>query len=495
MKDYIGLVVAVENYHNSQTLSQVSFALNDATGFIDSLVKLGCEKEKIEFLPDNLATKTTITEKIREIARNAQPNETIIFYFAGHGFLHNGKNLITCVDTSSTALLNTTIDINKLLGELDKSKSNKVIAFLDCCHSGLEFSAHERSPISDFATDALKYEYKDAEHLIVFASCKSNEKSHADLERKHGVWSYYLIQALTGEAKGIYDDAVLFSDKLQKYLADRTYERVKKITTEKKNQTPVKFGKESLDKFIVADLSKIFLEKEIKASSDGIRFERATIINSEEDLVKNLPGFELNHKVPKQIDSYHEGWIKKIASDLIVSELNDVARTLKARLKYKRKDIEEPVIEDGVGQLNTADFDYVVSIAQSSEKADRYVLTRSIENFKNSDILNNTEFNEIFSDTFDELELRLKKRLDVAAVIDKIEEIDNDELISVDYDHTNTSICIVKIKGLNGHIELTETTLSLKMKKKHSPKNLVLSCQNAYESIGQHGVQKMLGTA
>jgi len=493
MENYIGLIIAVENYHDAKNLNKVKFALDDATAFFDSLIKLGCNKSKLQYLPDNLATKTTIKEKIKEISQYATASDTIVFYYAGHGFYHNGKNLISCVDTSLTSLPTTTISIHFILSAFEKSKSNKVIAFLDCCHSGIEFSEIERSPVNEFSTDDLKYEYANAEHLAVFASCKSNEKSQADINRKHGVWSYYLIEALSGKAKGIYDGAILFSDKLQKYLADNTFQRVKMITPEKKNQTPVKYGKETKEKFIVADLTKVFVEKEIKASVKGIKFEKATILSSEDDWVSNLPGFKPNHKPPKEISSYHDGWIKSIATELIEEELNNIAKELRLKLKYKRKDIEEPVIENGAGQLSTVDFDYVIIIEQSKEKADKFILTRSIENFKNSDILNNPDFNKIFKHTFDELELRLSRKLNVESVIDKIEEIDNEELISVDYEQTDTTNCIITIKGFDGQIVLTENTFTIQMNQKESPQNLVLSCQGAYQAIGQQGVQKMLG--
>lgn len=493
MENYIVLIIAVENYHNPQNLRQVKFALNDASEIIESLVKLGCDKSKIEYLHDNLATKTTITEKIKEIARNAMHSETIVFYYAGHGFLHNGKNLISCVDTSLNNLPSTTVELSMILNALDDSKSNKVIAFLDCCHSGIEFSENERSPISNITTDTLKYEYKDAEHLIVFASCKSNERSQADIERKHGVWSYFLIQALSGKAKSIYDGAILFSDKLQKYLAENTYNRVKMITPEKKNQTPVKFGKETTEKFIVADLSILFAENEIKPNAEGIKFEKATILASEEDFVRNLPGFLPDYKAPKQIDSYHESWIKKIATKLIENELNDIAKILKQKLKYKRKDIQEPLVNDGTGQLSTMDFDYKIKVTQSQDKAGKFILTRSIENFKNSDILNNPVFNKIFSETFNKLELRVNKRLSVANVIDKIEEIENEEFIRVEYELTDVTNCRIIIKDFAGQFVLTETTLSIQMIRKDSPQNLVLSFQGAYQSMGQLGVQKLLG--
>jgi hypothetical protein len=492
MENYIGLIVAVENYHDKTNLNKVLFAKNDADEFIESLVNLGCDKDKLYYLPDSLATKTTIDEKIKEISQYASPTDTIIFYYAGHGFYHNGKNLISCVDTSLKSLETTTVNVNSILATLDKSKSNKVIAFLDCCHSGIEFSECERSPVSNFSTDDLKYEYNNAEHLTVFASCKSDERSQADTERKHGVWSYFLIQALSGKAIEIYDGGILFSDKLQKYLADNTFQRVKKITPEKKNQTPIKFGKETTEKFIVADLSKIFAEKEIKKSAEEIRFERVTILTIEDGWVKNLPGFKSNHKAPKEISSYHDNWIKTISKELIEEELNEIAQELKKQLKYKRKDIEEPIIDDGAGQLSTIDFDYVITVNQSQESADAYVITRSIENFKNSDILNNPEFNELFNNEFDELELLLNKKLNVENVIDKIEDIDNEEFISVRYDRTDTSNCSIKIKGFDGRIIITETSFKIQLNKKSSPQKLIISCQGAYQKLGQQGVQKML---
>lgn len=492
MNNYLALIVAVENYHDKKHLPEVSYALNDAVAFRDTLIKLGCKNDNIEYLTDHLATKTSISEKLKNLSQYATPTDTIIIYYAGHGFYHSGKNLISCVDTLLSSLTSTTISLDAILSPLEKSKSKKIIVFLDCCHSGIEFSETERSPVTDFNIDDLKYEYKDSEHLIVFASCKSEEKSQADSEREHGVWSYYLIQALNGKADNIYDGPLLFSHKLQKYLAEKTSHRVKMITTDKKNQTPIKYGKESLDKFIVADLTKIFELKKIKTKTETIKFERATILSIENDWVKLLPGFKPNHKLPKEIDDYHDNWIKSISKELIEDELNEMANIFRQKLGYKRKDILDPKVESGFGQLVTLDFDYSIYITQSETRADKYTITRSIENFKNGDILKDSTFNEIFNDTFDRLELRMNKKLDVSSVIDKIEEIDDEELINVEYERTDTSTCQVFIKDLTGHIVISEHSFTLKMDRKSSPQSMVLHCQRVYKEIESIGIQKLL---
>lgn len=492
MYNYIGVIIAVENYHDSRNIRKVKFALNDARAFRESLIELGCDPERVKLLDDNLATKTTIREEIKKISRIAAPNDVIILYFAGHGLLSNGKNLLTCVDTSLTNIKNTTVELNFILAEFEKSASNKVIAFLDCCHSGIKFSEDERSTLTDFSTEQLQYDYHSAEHLTVFASCKSNEESQSDVERSHGAWSYYLIEALKGNGGAIYDSGLLFSDKLQKYLAENTYQRVKKITVTKKNQTPVKFGKETTERFIVADINAALRKKETKSDESLSKFESAVISTSDWDNVRTLPGFASGHKEPKDISSHHERWIQKIAYDLLVEEIDNVAKLLRTNLRYKRKDIEEPVFEDGTGQITTTDFDYVVRVTQSNVKANRYVLTKSVENFRNSDILSKNEFNEIFNETFDELELHRSKKIDVTDVIDLIEAIDEEDLISVEYDNSDTSKCEINISGIPGTIHMTANSVKLISEQKYSPRELIVSFQQAYTKLDEHGIQTLL---
>ena len=99
---------------------------------------------------------------------------------------------------------------------------------------------------------------------------------------------------------------------------------------------------------------------------------------------------------------------------------------------------------------------------------------------------------EIFKNTFDELEFRLNKKLNIEDIIDKIEEIDNEEIISVKYKQTDTSNCRIRIYRFQGKIMLSKHTFTIQMNKKDSPQNLVLSCQGAYEALGQQGIPKML---
>ncbi|NPD47296.1 caspase family protein [Lentimicrobium sp. S6] len=109
MRNYIGIIIAVENYHDSKKMGKVKHAIDDANAFLNTLVELGCDRDNFEYLPDNLATKTTIEKKVKEISSYANKSDIIILYYAGHGFYYNGKNLISSIDTFLDTLDETAI--------------------------------------------------------------------------------------------------------------------------------------------------------------------------------------------------------------------------------------------------------------------------------------------------------------------------------------------------------------------------------------------------
>jgi hypothetical protein len=291
----------------------------------------------------------------------------------------------------------------------------------------------------------------------------------------------------------VHFNGILFSDKLQAYLATETSLRVKLITTDKATQTPIKFGKET-DKFIVAHVSHLLDQKQIKKASEKIKFENVTILTSEEGYVKCLPGFiKGKHKAPQEVSDYHDSWVKKIAQDLLKKEIDETAAKIKQALGYKRKDILSAGVEDGVGEIITKDFDYFVAIKQDSDDAAGYLLTRSIENFKNSDILLSEDFNEIFDEFFDELYLLTKQKINVEALIDSIEDLENDEIMSVEYDSSNTSECSVFIPSINITIEVTANSITLKSDHKQSPLQLVDGLKACNAQLATHDVVKLIG--
>lgn len=491
MENYIGIIISIEEYHNNDKLKQVLFAHNDSEKLKSTLEKLGVLPENLDLLQDNYATKTAIETKILKLAKTADANNVILIYFAGHGLFENGTNYLTSVETDMSAISSTSISIDHLLSTLEKSTAKKIIVFLDCCHSGISFSQTERSPQSGFSSEDLKYHYKDSEHLITFASCKDNEKSQSDTHTKHGVWSYYLLEALNGNASEIYEHGILFSDKLQEYLHYNTFRRVKEITPEKKNQNPMKFGKESSGRFIVADVNPILELRPIPIQPEKVKFEKSTIMSFYDFSVKKLPGFKAGHKLPKEKDNYHEQWIKKISYDLIKEKVDEMTNKCRAKLTLKRKDLLNSIIENGYGELSTIYFDYTINVKQSKDDPSKCVLIQRIENFKNSEILYSDEFNEVFDSIFNIIEFHTSDKIDVEQIIDKVENLESDS-IEVEYSMDNTSKCKIDIDGFYGQIDITENSISFNSYGMRQPKELMNLCGEIYNQLEQGVNQKLI---
>lgn len=476
------VVVAVENYNEAKDFPKVDFAKKDAEDFVSTLKKLGYDDEDFVVLINEKATGTTIIQKVKKIAERALENDRIIFYFAGHGFYENGENLLGCVDSIKTAKPETCVPINKILGFLKKSQSKHKILFLDCCHSGFEAGEYIRDGLDNFESDELIYQFSKEEYFIGFSSCKTNQTSISHLKLQNGVWTHFLVKALSGDVPELYTKGLLFSDKLQAYLNKQTAEFVKLNTVSKLDQNPIKFGSET-DKFIIADLNPIFEERERTRKTADLTFTKISLLKEESDSVKNLPGFQKGfHKIPNYIGSSPTKFIQEIGSKMIEDEIAEISERIKKSLKYKRAELKVSVY-NGSGSIETPHFDYNIAISQSEENAGEYIIIRSLENFKDTEIVNKAEFNSIFSSHFDCLNFELNSTIDTEELIDKIEALESSSPISVDYNPTNLSNCKIIIDGLDYEILVDTNSISIKTNYDTNPERLIKAFKETHKVI------------
>lgn len=475
---YYAVVISIEEYHNSERISRVDFAENDAKEIKQALLGIGYLEEDITYLIGNKATKTAIENALIKTSKIAQNSDQIIVYYAGHGFNDSGINLISCVDTDLGALGLTCITITRVLEILNDSESKRIILFLDCCHSGIEFKDSNRGGTSVFSNDDLKYQFSDIEFLTCFASCKGDEKSWPDRSEKHGIWTNFLLNALRGDAEDVYDSGLLFSDSLQKYLLENTRQRAREITTKKAIQTPIKYGKET-GRFIVGDVSRILQIKNAERRSNEISVADLKIYGTEEGRVRNLPGFiSGRHKEPKENSSYHENWIRSISEKLIQDDVDEVGKNLKDILKLKKKQIQNVSVGSGTGEIVTNYFDYTIEVKQSKDDSSKYVVRRTLENISEDfDATNNKLFDTCFKNIFDTLLFPLNGALSVDSIINKVEDIDDDNIISVDYDVTDPSYCIITVPEMEGQIIVRQKSIRVRAARHLSPSELIATLQ------------------
>lgn len=220
------VIVGVADYH---TFSDLNFTRNDAQNvyaFFRSVEGGAVPEEQIALLLDDEATAFNITNTAAELFEQADSNDLILFYFAGHG--KNGAFLPVDYDGKNGNLLYHGL-VNSLLKD---SPAKYKLCVADACHSGsfdmnsviayqeyLDNYKEDGTNTLSVATrstenvrDRIKSYYKSFANvkggLAVVMSSASEEISLEANKLKQGVFSYYFIQALKGAANLENEDGV-----------------------------------------------------------------------------------------------------------------------------------------------------------------------------------------------------------------------------------------------------------------------------------------------
>lgn len=148
----------------------------------------------------------------------AGDDDTVRIYFSGHGYSdRNGSYLVTAESDPKNLLatgLNVTI-FNKMVADIP---ARRKIVILDACHaggmSGMKGGGMGAGMFRDLNANS--------QGQIRVLSCKQDELSYeSDAPGlKQGVFSYYLVRGLGGEADANHDGLVTFGE-LQDFVASR----------------------------------------------------------------------------------------------------------------------------------------------------------------------------------------------------------------------------------------------------------------------------------
>jgi|GEM_PF-4700806 len=225
------VIVGVSAYGNLPDGKQLNFADDDAKEFYEYLVQQpNVKPENIILLLDQEAVLSNVDNAIRQQMRNANQGDTFIFFFAGHGdvqqsiesgfLLLHDVNLGNEYSWDDAYALN---DLEKNAIAFTNRKKGKVILISDACHSGKLITDNEYAKA--FSTGLVK----EWENTIKMVSCAPSQVSFEDVYwgNGNGVFTYYLLEGLKGEADNIDIDKKINLRELEKFVSNRVYDDVK----------------------------------------------------------------------------------------------------------------------------------------------------------------------------------------------------------------------------------------------------------------------------
>lgn len=222
------VIIANEHYKYEQP---VPYAINDGEIFRLYCEKtLGIPKKNIHYSSDATLNDMRMQLFWLQKIMNAYDGEArAIVYYSGHGMpdeegLHS---YLLPVDGNSTMPYSClrTSDVYK---QLEAMPSTSIYVFFDACFSGARRDGHMLSMSRGVAIKPKKDIVNGK--VVVFSAAQGNETAYSYSEKKHGLFTYYLLQLL--QEKGGYVDLG--------YLSDFVTKQVKRtsIIENNKEQTP-----------------------------------------------------------------------------------------------------------------------------------------------------------------------------------------------------------------------------------------------------------------
>lgn len=180
------LVVGISDYEG--VASDLQYADDDARIFYNYLNKAFPNEIKngeAKLLIDAQANYYNIVSELKRIFAQSNENDYIIFYFSGHG----GRGSFAPYNIGGTSL-----EHNEVKQIFKSAQAKYRLCIADACHSG---------SVSSGQTYTSNYESNqglDDARLAVFLSSSSNETSIESSGLRQGVFTYYLMKGLKGEA-------------------------------------------------------------------------------------------------------------------------------------------------------------------------------------------------------------------------------------------------------------------------------------------------------
>ena len=154
----------------------------------------------------------------------------LIIFFAGHGLASSdGKELyLLPQDGNPDRLERTALSRTDLFKEIISLNPKSVTLFLDTCYSGV--SRDEQTllasarPVRIVADDQ-----KDIpNNFTIFSASQLDQISSGLKEAKHGIFSYYLMKGLEGEAD-INKDKKITNGELLAYMDENIYQKASEL--------------------------------------------------------------------------------------------------------------------------------------------------------------------------------------------------------------------------------------------------------------------------
>ncbi len=237
----VAVVIGVNELYEQD--NDLRMAVPDAQAMALTLTRFGGYRvDRVNLLIDganngrNSPTGQRIKDVVRAAAQEAGPNDTLLFYFSGHGTQTADRD-----GTAQTFLVpadanvsnpDTLVSLAELRAIIDGSAAKQKAIIVDACHAGGTGEFPRLNPNEAFGGAGI----------VTLASCTVEQESIEVPDYQAGLFTHWVTRGLRGEARG--NDQTVSVFELFQFVSGNVPSDARRMNHD---QTPVFYGKITTD--------------------------------------------------------------------------------------------------------------------------------------------------------------------------------------------------------------------------------------------------------
>ncbi len=224
------IAIGINEYKNPAL--NLNYAKADAKAFsktVSVLAKDLFKKIELYELYDQEATRANILNMLDELAGIAEPQDVLVFYYAGHGSMVENKFFFIPTESVTLYQLDKLTEESIYAGLIQEKLKNipalKQIVVLDACQSG---GSAELLAQRGASKEKALAQLSRGSGVHVMAAAGSEQFATEVGSLGHGLFTYAILEAFAGKADGTPKDGNVTIYELKAYINDQVPELSKK---------------------------------------------------------------------------------------------------------------------------------------------------------------------------------------------------------------------------------------------------------------------------
>jgi hypothetical protein len=219
-RDAVAIIIGIQDYRR---VPKAEFASNDARVFYDYAIRgLGVRPENVKLLTDDQADDVAILGAFKNWLplKSRKAKTDVYVFYSGHGYpSDDGSSLYFLPHGVDRQFLDrTAIKQSEIVSALQAVSPRSVTLFLDACYSGQSRTGETLLAGARPILIQPKAATFPSNFTVLSASAPEQIASSSP-DLKHGIFSYFLMKGMEGEADQNKDGAITVQE-MQAYLSD-----------------------------------------------------------------------------------------------------------------------------------------------------------------------------------------------------------------------------------------------------------------------------------